>query len=88
MMCSSPIDGAMSDTNLLTASTQTTAGRLEPYDGKLSRTVLRGRGHRKVPELPDQDCPTTKFKHYSNYFKWSTIEMEMYRKGNRNPPCG
>ena len=31
----------------------TTVGWLEPYDGKLSRTVLRGRGHRKVPELPD-----------------------------------
>ena len=27
---------------------------LEPCDGKLSRTVLRGRGHRKVPKLPGQ----------------------------------
>ena len=27
---------------------------LEPCDPKGSRTVLRGRGHRKVPELPRQ----------------------------------
>ena len=25
---------------------------LEPYDGKLSRTVLRGEGSRKAPALP------------------------------------
>ncbi len=25
---------------------------LEPYDGKLSRTVLRGEGGRKAPDLP------------------------------------
>jgi len=25
---------------------------LEPYDGKLSRTVLRGEGSRKAPDLP------------------------------------
>ena len=29
---------------------------LEPCDGKLSRTVLRGRGHRKVPKLPGGIC--------------------------------
>ena len=29
---------------------------LEPCDGKLSRTVLRGRGHRKVPKLPGGKC--------------------------------
>lgn len=27
-------------------------GRLEPYDGKLSRTVLRGERSRKAPDLP------------------------------------
>lgn len=27
-------------------------GVLEPYDGKLSRTVLRGVGSRKAPLLP------------------------------------
>ena len=26
---------------------------LEPYDGKLSRTVLRGERNWKVPDLPD-----------------------------------
>jgi hypothetical protein len=25
---------------------------LEPYDGRLSRTVLRGEGSRKTPDLP------------------------------------
>ncbi len=25
---------------------------LEPYDGKLSRTVLRGEGGREAPDLP------------------------------------
>jgi len=28
---------------------------LEPYEGKLSRTVLRGRGGRKAPKLPGKD---------------------------------
>ncbi|CAM3815177.1 hypothetical protein ALPO108162_07225 [Alicyclobacillus pomorum] len=28
------------------------AGWLELHNGKLLRAVLRGRGHRKVPELP------------------------------------
>jgi hypothetical protein len=27
---------------------------LEPYEGKLSRTVLRGESDRKVADLPDQ----------------------------------
>lgn len=27
---------------------------LEPYDGKLSRTVLRGESGRKARDLPDQ----------------------------------
>ena len=27
-------------------------GTLEPYDGKLSRTVLRGEGGREAPDLP------------------------------------
>ena len=27
---------------------------LEPYEGKLSRTVLRGERSRNVPDLPDQ----------------------------------
>jgi hypothetical protein len=30
-------------------------GVLEPYDGKLSRTVLRGVGSRKAPRLPGED---------------------------------
>lgn len=30
---------------------------LEPYDGKLSRTVLRGERGRKAPALPDQAHP-------------------------------
>jgi len=29
--------------------------RLEPYDGKLSRTVLRGEGSRKAPDLPGSE---------------------------------
>jgi len=28
---------------------------LEPYDGKLSRTVLRGERGREAPDLPDSD---------------------------------
>ena len=28
---------------------------LEPYDGKLSSTVLRGQGRSNPPELPDKD---------------------------------
>ena len=28
---------------------------LEPYDGKLSRTVLRGEGSRKAPALPGKE---------------------------------
>ena len=27
---------------------------LEPYDGKLSRTVLRGEGRRNPPDLPGE----------------------------------
>jgi hypothetical protein len=30
-------------------------GVLEPYDGKLSRPVLRGVGSREVPRLPGQE---------------------------------
>ena len=30
-------------------------GGLEPYDGKLSRTVLRGERSRKAPDLPGAD---------------------------------
>ncbi|BBO88589.1 hypothetical protein DSCOOX_17690 [Desulfosarcina ovata subsp. ovata] len=29
-------------------------GMLEPYDGKLSRTVLRGLGDGNIPRLPDE----------------------------------
>ena len=29
---------------------------LEPNDGKLSRSVLRGEGSRKAPDLPDRQC--------------------------------
>ena len=36
----------------------TTVEWLELHNGKLLRAVLRGRGHRKVPELPSQDNVT------------------------------
>ena len=29
---------------------------LEPCDGKLSRTVLRGEGSRKAPDLPGEEA--------------------------------
>ena len=42
---------------------------LEPYDGKLSRTVLRGKWSGDTPDLPD------------NFNKhWSNFNMNMNRK--------
>jgi hypothetical protein len=38
----------------MTASREGRWGRLEPYDGQLSRTVLRGRGGSNASLLPDQ----------------------------------
>src|SRR5262249_37449429 len=40
-------------TDELAASCEGRWRRLEPYDGKLSRTVLRGRGDSNVALLPD-----------------------------------
>jgi len=44
---------------------------LEPYDRKLSRTVLRGVGSRKAPRLPGIKSRTTTIQR--NWQKWSGI---------------
>ena len=38
------------------APTRSAFGMLEPYEGKLSSTVLRGEWDSNVPDLPDQYC--------------------------------
>jgi hypothetical protein len=40
---------------------QRMAGWLELHNGKLLRAVLRGRGRRKVPELPGDEWLSTKY---------------------------
>lgn len=50
---------------------------LEPYDGKLSCTVLRGESSRKGADLPDQ-----LIRHYTSekYFNWIIISIAIITK--------
>jgi len=50
---------------------------LEPYDGKLSCTVLRGESTRKGADLPDPTLATKLYYHY----------LKNRRLGNIPPNC-
>ena len=45
---------------------------LEPYEGKLSCTVLRGESSRKEADLPDQKSLQMKVKKYL-HFNWKKM---------------
>ncbi|KAA6308530.1 hypothetical protein EZS27_039820, partial [termite gut metagenome] len=40
---------------------------LEPYEGKLSRTVLRGEGGSNAPDLPGKAIAKDSMAHYLKY---------------------
>src|SRR5215207_7474612 len=61
--------------------------RLEPYDGKPSRTVLRGLGGRKAPWLPDRfragECDRPELLH--RLVPLQARLGPLFRRGQENP---
>ena len=56
---------------------------LEPCDGKLSRTVLRGKGGRKAPALPGSfslfvNTPTYGIEISLKILKWRIIQTTLF----------
>lgn len=51
---------------------------LEPCEGKLSRTVLRGESTRKGADLPDPDLSTIAYNHLINNQDGYTVKPKFY----------
>ena len=51
---------------------------LEPYDGKLSCTVLRGESARKGADLPDSDLSTIAYNHMMNHQNGYKVKPQFY----------
>ena len=51
---------------------------LEPYDGKLSCTVLRGESTRKRADLPDPDLSTIAYNHMMNHQNGYKVKPQFY----------
>lgn len=51
---------------------------LEPYDGKLSCTVLRGESARKDADLPDPDLSTIAYNHLLNHLDAYRVKPKFY----------
>lgn len=66
---------------------------LEPCEGKLSRTVLRGESTRKGADLPDDDLSSIAYNHLLNHLdayetrpKFCIINFDDPRRSNRCNP--
>ena len=51
---------------------------LEPCEGKLSRTVLRGESTRKGADLPDPDLSTIAYNHLLNHLEGYKVPPKFY----------
>ncbi|MBZ5753431.1 hypothetical protein, partial [Metabacillus rhizolycopersici] len=59
-----------------------TKRRLEPYDGKLSRTVLRGVRGSDAPRLPD----LTRFVQSIHVILWDLVQLMRQSISTKKPP--
>lgn len=60
---------------------------LEPYDGKLSCTVLRGESARKGADLPDPDLSEITYNHLLKHRERYKVKPEFYVINFDDPRC-